>query len=118
MSLTPKQFERAAAFEAHQQRLVQLQRMSYRELQRLLTGDTTIGWVMIAGWAGVRIEDFPHLSTWEQRMVTHKGVQLGQHVPVSNKMKQVMKDKNSIERLAARSREWVQRGMQQDAKIK
>jgi uncharacterized protein len=39
MSLTPEQFERAAAFEAHQQRLVQLQRMSYRELQRLLTGD-------------------------------------------------------------------------------
>jgi hypothetical protein len=39
MRLTPEQFERAAAFEAHQQRLVQLQRMSYRELQRLLTGD-------------------------------------------------------------------------------
>ena len=39
MPLTPEQFERAAAFEAHQQRLLQLQRMSYRELQRLLTGD-------------------------------------------------------------------------------
>ncbi len=39
MSLTPEQFERAATFEAHQQRLVQLQRMSYRELQKLLTGD-------------------------------------------------------------------------------
>jgi TPR repeat protein len=39
MTLTPEQFERAAAFEAHQQRLLQLQRMSYRELQRLLTGD-------------------------------------------------------------------------------
>ena len=39
MTLTPEQFERAAALEAHQQRLLQLQRMSYRELQRLLTGD-------------------------------------------------------------------------------
>jgi TPR repeat protein len=39
MTLTPEQFERAAAFEAYQQRLLQLQRMSYRELQRLLTGD-------------------------------------------------------------------------------
>ena len=39
MALTPEQFARAAAFEAHQERLVRLQRMSYRELQVLLTGD-------------------------------------------------------------------------------
>jgi TPR repeat protein len=39
MTLTQEQFERAAAFEAHQLRLARLQRMSYRELQQLLTGD-------------------------------------------------------------------------------
>ena len=55
MSLTPEQFERAAAFEAHQQRLVQLQRMSYRELQQLLTGDPAEAalWVRSAAEYGV-----------------------------------------------------------------
>jgi TPR repeat protein len=55
MTLTPEQFERAAAFEAHQQRLVQLQRMSYRELQRLLTGDPAEAalWVRSAAEYGV-----------------------------------------------------------------
>jgi TPR repeat protein len=37
--VTPTQFERAAALEVSQQRLEQLQRMSYRELRLLLTGD-------------------------------------------------------------------------------
>ena len=55
MSLTPEQFERAATFEAHQQRLVQLQRMSYRELQQLLTGDPAEAalWVRSAAEYGV-----------------------------------------------------------------
>jgi len=55
MTLTPEQFERAAAFEAHQQRLLQLQRMSYRELQQLLTGDPAEAalWVRSAAEYGV-----------------------------------------------------------------
>jgi uncharacterized protein len=55
MTLTPEQFERAAAFEVHQQRLVKLQRMSYRELQELLTGDPAEAalWVCSAAEYGV-----------------------------------------------------------------
>jgi TPR repeat protein len=55
MSLTPGQFERAAAFEAHQQRLVQLQRMSYRQLHQVLTGDPAEAalWVRSAAEYGV-----------------------------------------------------------------
>jgi TPR repeat protein len=54
-TLTPEQFERAAALEAHQQRLVKLQRMSYRELQALLTGDPAEAalWVRSAAEYGV-----------------------------------------------------------------
>jgi len=39
MSLTPAQFARAAAAEASHLRMIRLQRMSYHELQRLLSGD-------------------------------------------------------------------------------
>jgi TPR repeat protein len=39
MSLTPAQFARAAAAEASHLRMMRLQRMSYHELQRLLSGD-------------------------------------------------------------------------------
>ena len=53
--LTPEQFARAAAFEAHQERLARLQRMSYRELQVLLTGDPAEAalWVRSAAEYGV-----------------------------------------------------------------
>ena len=53
--LTPEQFARAAAFEAHQERLVRLQRMSYRELQVLLAGDPAEAalWVRSAAEYGV-----------------------------------------------------------------
>ena len=53
--LTPEQFARAAAFEAHQERMVRLQRMSYRELQVLLTGDPAEAalWVRSAAEYGV-----------------------------------------------------------------
>lgn len=55
MALTQEQFERAAALEAHQERLVRLQRMSYRELQVLLTGDPVEAalWVQSAAEYGV-----------------------------------------------------------------
>jgi uncharacterized protein len=55
MSLTQEQFARAAAFEAHQERLVRLQRMGYRELQVLLSGDPQEAavWVRSAAEYGV-----------------------------------------------------------------
>jgi uncharacterized protein len=55
MALTPDQFARVAAFEAHQERLVRLQRMSYRELQVLLAGDPAEAalWVRSAAEYGV-----------------------------------------------------------------
>jgi uncharacterized protein len=55
MKLTAEQFERAAALEAHQQRLERLQRMSYRELRLLLTGDSAEAalWVRSAAEYGV-----------------------------------------------------------------
>lgn len=76
------------------------------------------GWVASAGWAGVEIEDFPHLQAWEERMLKRGGVERGRHVPDPHTVKELMKDKKKMEEAAAKNREWVQKGMKDDAERK
>jgi glutathione S-transferase len=77
---------------------------------------TTIGWVMSAGWAGVEIDEFPHLKAWEEMMMKREGVEKGRHVPSPHRIKEMMKDKEAVERHAAQLGAWVQEGMKGDAK--
>jgi glutathione S-transferase len=77
---------------------------------------TTIGWVMSAGWAGIEIDEFPHLKAWEEMMMKREGVEKGRHVPSPHRIKEMMKDEEAVERHAAQSRAWVQDGMKADAK--
>lgn len=77
---------------------------------------TTIGWVMSAGWAGIEIDEFPHLKAWEEMMMKREGVEKGRHVPSPHRIKEMMKDKEAVERHAAQSSAWVQEGMKGDAK--
>jgi len=77
---------------------------------------TTIGWVMSAGWAGIEIDEFPHLKAWEEMMMKREGVEKGRHVPSPHRIKEMMKDKEAVERHEAQSRAWVQEGMKGDAK--
>jgi len=65
------------------------------------------GWVSAAGWAGVEIADFPRLRAWEERMWSRPAVQKGANVPDPYKMKELLQDKEKMERHAAQSREWV-----------
>ena len=76
---------------------------------------TTIGWVMSARWSGVDIEDFPRLMAWEERMMKREGVERGRHIPTRHAIKEMMKNKESVERVAAKARAWVQEGMKADA---
>lgn len=73
------------------------------------------GWIAAAGWAGVEIEDFPALKAWEDRMAARPGVEKGRHVPDPHTIKELLKDKEKMERHAAESRKWVQEGMKADA---
>ncbi|KAK5122205.1 hypothetical protein LTR85_004115 [Meristemomyces frigidus] len=73
------------------------------------------GWVSAAGWAGINIDDFPALKAWEDRMWARPAVQKGANVPDPYKMKELLADKERMERHAAQSREWVQQGMKDDA---
>lgn len=66
------------------------------------------GWISAAGWAGVDIEDFPVLKAWEERMWAREAVKKGANVPDPYKMKEVLADKDEIERRTKAGREWVQ----------
>jgi len=73
------------------------------------------GWVAAAGWAGIEINDFPHLKAWEDRMLARPGVEKGRHVPDPHTIKELLKDKERAEKEAAGNRKWVQDGMKKDA---
>lgn len=73
------------------------------------------GWVAAAGWAGVEIEDFPTLNAWLERMYARPGVEKGRHVPKRHGMKELMQDKEKMERKAEEAKKWIQAGMKQDA---
>ncbi|TKA80971.1 hypothetical protein B0A55_02379 [Friedmanniomyces simplex] len=73
------------------------------------------GWVSAAGWAGINIEDFPALKAWEERMWDRPAVQKGANIPDPYKMKELLADKEKMEKHAAQSRAWVQQGMKEDA---
>ncbi|USP78441.1 Glutathione S-transferase-like protein gedE [Curvularia clavata] len=73
------------------------------------------GWVAAAGWAGVDIDKFPALKAWLDRMETRDGVEKGRHVPDRHTIKELLKDKAKMEEHAAKSRQWVQAGMKDDA---
>lgn len=73
------------------------------------------GWVAAAGWAGVDIDEFPHLKAWEERMAQRDGVEKGRHVPTPHTIKDLLKDKTAMEKQASDARSWIQQGMKQDA---
>lgn len=76
------------------------------------------GWVAAAGWAGIDIEEFPHVKAWEERMAARPALDKGRHVPDPHTIKELLKDKEAVEKNAAYTREWVQKGMKEDAKNK
>lgn len=74
------------------------------------------GWVAAAGWAGVDIEEFPNLKAWEEKMGRREGVERGRHVPSPHRMKEMLKDKDEVDRKAREASEWIQREQAKDAK--
>lgn len=73
------------------------------------------GWIAAAGWAGVDIDEFPHLKAWEEKMAKRPGVDKGQHVPTRNTIKDLAKDKAAAEKAAAEAKAWIQKGMTDEA---
>ena len=75
------------------------------------------GWVSSAGWAGIEIDEFPHLKAWSEKLLQREGFEKGRHVPDKHMTaKELLNDKDAAEKRAAESRAWIQAGMQEDAK--
>lgn len=75
------------------------------------------GWIASAFWAGVDINEFPALKTWEERMLARPGVEKGRHVPDRHTMKDLAKKTpEEIQRHEEEARAWIQKGMAADAK--
>jgi len=73
------------------------------------------GWITAAGWAGIDLDKFPALKAWEERMEARPGVAKGKDVPSPHRMKELLKDKEKMQKHAEESRKWVQAGMKEDA---
>ena len=73
-------------------------------------------WVAHAAWAGVDIDEFPHLKTWEERMLKRRAVEKGKDVPEPDRIKEILKDKEEAEEYARVNSAWVMQGQSNDAK--
>lgn len=73
------------------------------------------GWVTLAGWSGVDIEEFLHLKAWEERMLQRPAVEKGRHVPTPHRFKELLKDPEEMERHAKETAQWIQKNQKADA---
>lgn len=73
------------------------------------------GWVSAGPWAGIDVDQFPNLKAWEDRMWARPALQKGANIPDPYRMKELLADKEKMERHAAESRKWIQQGMKDDA---
>ncbi|MCJ1366586.1 hypothetical protein MMC16_005715 [Acarospora aff. strigata] len=74
------------------------------------------GWIEAGPWAGVELDEFPTLKAWADRMLVRPGVEKGRHVPDPHRMRELMKDKEAVERQAKEAAKWIQQGQANDAK--
>jgi len=74
------------------------------------------GWVHSAHWAGIEIEEFPHLMAWEERMGKRPAFDKGRNIPDKDRQAEFKNDKAAAEEYAKKSSKWVMEGMEGDKK--
>lgn len=95
---------------------------------------TNVSWVMYAGWAGVDIEEFPNVKKWEEMLYSRPAVKKGLvsctafyslyfsdrfhrcDVPKPLKIKEMLKNKEEMEKHAKKGSQWIVSGMKEDGK--
>lgn len=66
------------------------------------------------GWAGLSLEDTPHLKAWFDKILARPGIEKGRHVPSRHSALDPATEAD-LEKRAAIGRTWVQKGMAEDA---
>ena len=74
------------------------------------------GWVAGSAYAGIKIDEFPALKAWRDRMLARPGVEKGRHVPSPHKIADPEQNKEQAEKDAAEARKWILEGAKADAK--
>lgn len=74
---------------------------------------STVGWVWSAGWAGVDINEFPNVKKWEEKLWEREALSKGRDVPTKHRGRSAITRDEEAEKKA---REWILRGMNEDAK--
>lgn len=73
------------------------------------------GWVAAHHWAGVEIDDLPHLKAWVEKLLQRPGVEKGRNVPSKHTALQLKNlTEGELEEQAKASRAWIQKGMAED----
>lgn len=68
-------------------------------------------------WAGINIDDFPHLKAWLERVLARPASEKGRHVPSRHTaLEQKNLSQEELDKKAEQARAWVQQGMAADAK--
>ena len=65
-----------------------------------------------ADWAGISIEEFPHLKTWLFKMLARPGVEKGRHVPKHHGAFDKISEEEK-EKAAKQTSSWVMAGNEQ-----
>lgn len=72
---------------------------------------------MQPGWAGISLDEFPHLEKWLQTLLKRPGFEQGRHVPAPHTaFENDSLTEEELDRKAEGARNWVQGGMKEDAK--
>lgn len=72
-------------------------------------------WVNWAEWAGVNIDQFPHLKDWRDRINARPAIQKGLDVPEPFEMKKKMQSKEGEKEFEKYHSEWVMKGQNDEA---
>lgn len=68
-------------------------------------------------WAGVSLDEFPALDKWLHTLLERPGFEKGRHVPKPHTAFDLAKlSPEEMDKKAEETRNWVQSGMQADAK--
>ncbi|PHH84010.1 hypothetical protein CDD83_2649 [Cordyceps sp. RAO-2017] len=74
------------------------------------------GWIAAHDWAGIGLDEFPHLERWLAKLLERPGFEAGRHVPEPHRAFDKLTEEER-DRKAEAARGWVQSGMKADAKV-
>ena len=73
------------------------------------------GWIAGAGYAGIKMAEFPTLKEWEQRMLKREPLEKGRNVPEKHVLRNDLTDED-MDREAVKGQKWILEQQQKDAK--